>query len=564
MPAPDAVNILIVDDLADKLLALSAVLESLDQNLVTARSGREALRLVMEMDFAVILLDVNMPEIDGFETAALIRQRRRCAHTPIIFITAFGDDLHTSRGYSLGAVDYILSPVVPEVLRTKVGVFVELCKKTEQVKRHAEERVALAHEQARRAVAEETSRHSLFLADASRALAKNMLNTEAILAVLPRLVVPQLADIGFVALCQEPLESCRAELAWTRAESPEQQQATMNLDQLPQDIVEAVKKVLEKRQPEAFLQLATDDGPADPGMPTWGLASAWACPLLARGRNLGVLFLGRHFERSEMSPQELALAEDLAGRAAIALDNARLYSNIQEADQRKNEFLAMLAHELRNPLAPIRNALHILRLGDVQGPDQAWAVDIMDRQIQHLVRLVDDLLEVSRITRGKIKLQCELVDVAAVVSQAIETSRPALEERAHQLSVRLPFEPLRLHADPMRLAQVLTNLLNNAAKFTGPKGQIHLTVDAQLQEVCFRIRDSGIGIPAEMLDSIFEVFFQGESTLDRTQGGLGIGLTLVKHLVELHGGTVHAFSAGAGQGSEFVVRLPRESGRKCD
>ncbi|MFO0968902.1 MAG: ATP-binding protein [Gemmataceae bacterium] len=522
--------------------------------MVTATSGREALRKLIDQDFAVILLDVNMPEMDGFETAALIRQRRRCAHTPIIFITAFGDDLHTARGYSLGAVDYILSPVIPEVLRTKVGVFVELFKKTEQIKRHAEERVALAQEQARLAVAEEAGRHSSFLADASRVLARNSLNTDALVGGLLRLIVPHLADVGLVALSQEDVETCHVELAWTDTLSAELRQANRPLERLPCSVADAVKRIQDTKQSEVFPQLAF--GGADPELPAWELSSAWGGPLLARGRNLGVLLLGRRRERAAPTAQELALMEDLTGRAAIALDNARLYLNIQEADHRKNQFLAMLAHELRNPLAPIRNALQILRLGEMPDPDQVWAVEIMERQVQHLVRLVDDLLEVSRITRGKIKLQCETVDVAALVAQAVETSRPSLEERGHQLTVSLPAEPVRLEADPLRLAQVLTNLLNNAAKYTEPKGRIQLAVDAKPDEVCFRVRDSGIGIPAEMLHDIFEVFFQGESTLDRAQGGLGIGLTLVKHLVELHGGSVQAFSAGRGQGSEFVVRLP--------
>src|SRR5262245_48955857 len=204
-------NILIVDDLPDKLLSLQTVLEELGQNIVLAPSGRDALRRVLEQDFAVILLDVNMPDMDGFETAALIRQRRRCAHTPIIFITAFGDDMHTARGYSLGAVDYILSPVIPEVLRTKVGVFVELFKKTEQARQHAEERIALAREQIARTAAEEANRRSLFLAEASRLLTAS-LSLETILAQLARVAVPYLADLCVAAPSGEGPRTWHTEL----------------------------------------------------------------------------------------------------------------------------------------------------------------------------------------------------------------------------------------------------------------------------------------------------------------------------------------------------------------
>jgi PAS domain S-box-containing protein len=229
---------------------------------------------------------------------------------------------------------------------------------------------------------------------------------------------------------------------------------------------------------------------------------------------------------------------------------------LKEADRRKDEFLALLAHELRNPLAPIRTALHLLAVPGVDAPVAARARDVMERQVHHLIRLVDDLLDVSRIMRGKIELRREPVDLADVIARATEAAQPVLDARGQELTVSLPPQPLRLEADPVRLAQVVGNLLNNSAKFTAGAGRITLTAAREGEEVVLRVRDTGIGIPADMLAQIFEPFVQGDRSLDRARGGLGIGLTLVRRLVDLHGGRVEAHSAGPGQGSEFVVRLP--------
>ncbi len=229
----------------------------------------------------------------------------------------------------------------------------------------------------------------------------------------------------------------------------------------------------------------------------------------------------------------------------------------READRRKDEFLAILAHELRNPLAPIRNSLHILRLGARNDPTAERVTEMMERQVNHMVRLVDDLMEVSRITRGKIELRKEPVEVAAVVRSAVETSRPLIEAAGHQLTVAVPPEPLTLEGDPVRLAQVFANLLNNAAKYTEDGGRICLTVRREGGDaIAVSVRDTGIGISADMLPRVFELFTQVDRSTRRAQGGLGIGLTLVKSLVEMHGGSVEARSDGRGKGSEFVVRLP--------
>jgi len=216
----------------------------------------------------------------------------------------------------------------------------------------------------------------------------------------------------------------------------------------------------------------------------------------------------------------------------------------------------MLAHELRNPLAPIRNGVEMLRQLNLADPKLQWIREMIDRQLQQLNRLVDDLLDVSRITRGKIQLQLGPLDAAAAVACAVETTRPLIESRGHKLHLCLPEEPIQLNADPVRLAQVLSNLLNNAAKYTAEGGEIWLKVERESTEAVFRVRDSGAGIPPDLIPHVFDLFMQVDQSLDRSQGGLGIGLTLVRRLVEMHRGTIQAFSQGPGCGSEFVVRIP--------
>ena len=278
-----------------------------------------------------------------------------------------------------------------------------------------------------------------------------------------------------------------------------------------------------------------------------------------------------HFETVRQSKQgrliDISLAispvRDRTGRIIGASKIARdiTYSKqveeaLKDADRRKDEFLAMLAHELRNPLAPIRNAIEILRTKSPPEPELDWARNVIERQVQQMTRLVDDLLDVSRITQGKIALRRERIQLAEVVGNAVEASRSLVEELGHQLTVTLPSEPILLEVDPARLFQVLMNLLNNAAKYTNPGGRIWLTAEPGGEVVSIRVRDNGIGIAPEMLPRVFEIFTQAEHSMDRSQGGLGIGLTLVQRLVEMHGGTVSAHSEGTGKGTEILIRLP--------
>lgn len=288
-----------------------------------------------------------------------------------------------------------------------------------------------------------------------------------------------------------------------------------------------------------------------------GVVSVLCVPISWRGRILGALSFAYAESGQHYTTQHLAVAVDLARRAAIAMENAHLYHQLREADRRKDEFLATLAHELRNPLAPLRNALTMLKADACDPRTFAETRDLMDRQLQQMVRLVDDLLDVSRISRNRIELRKKIVSLGDVVRSAVEISRALIEGARHSLDLQLPDDPIYLHADSTRLAQIFSNLLNNAAKYTADGGRIVLAAERVGEgRVRVVVRDSGSGIEAEMLPHVFELFAQEDRSLERAQGGLGIGLSLVRRLVELHGGKVTAHSSGRGRGSEFAVNLP--------
>ncbi len=290
-----------------------------------------------------------------------------------------------------------------------------------------------------------------------------------------------------------------------------------------------------------------------------GLSSYIGVPLTVRGKTLAVITFINAESGHSYDRMDLAVAEDLASRAAIAVENSQLYRELRDADQRKDEFLATLAHELRNPLAPISNGMQVLRMSGGSGVMADEARLMMERQLSQMVRLVDDLLDVSRITRNNLELRKQQVSLAAVVSSAVETSRPLIEQSGHTLSITLPAAAVYLDADPTRLAQVFSNLLNNAAKYTEPGGRITLTGTLSGNDVVVEVRDNGMGIPGDALSRIFEIFSQVDRNMERAQGGLGIGLSLVRRLVELHGGTIEARSDGPGLGSQFVAKLPTAS-----
>jgi signal transduction histidine kinase/DNA-binding response OmpR family regulator len=553
----DRADILIVDDLPEKLLVFETVLADLDQNLVFARSGADALRQILRRDFAVILLDVNMPDMDGFETATLIRSYKRAAHTPIIFITSYADEMQTARGYSLGAVDYLPSPVVPEVLRSKIRVFVELHILQRRIARQAEERIALVASEAALRVAEESTRRSSLLAGLSHALSGVLDLREGMHALLAH-VVPALAPNATVALVDE-----RGVITQAATRSSLFEEDAASVDLAPAALPSAHFALLRQA-----LEVSSD---AHAQAPAPALVDG-ALQMLSLAH--GDRFLGGLWIDGELTPLSAALLDEVAERAAIAFATASLYGALQveiverrqaeqrleETSRRKDEFLAMLAHELRNPLAPIRNAVELIRLAAPAEAKVRWAADVTDRQVRQLTRLVDELLDVARISQGKVVLQTQRVDLVTLMSQCLDSQRDLIDKRRQSLAVSLPGRALTLDGDATRLAQIVNNLLSNAIKYTPEGGAITVSVrhveQANGEFAVLEVSDDGIGIDAELLPHVFELFEQGKRALDRTQGGLGVGLTLVQRLVQLHGGEVVASSAGPGQGAQFRVTLP--------
>ena len=412
-PLPRA-RILVVDDLPEKRLAYAAILEGLDAELIMASSGEEALKRVLEEEFAVILLDVNMPGMDGLETAELLRQHRNARHTPIILVTAYGDEIQSSRGYELGVVDYMQVPVVSPVMRAKVGVFLDL-----------------------------------FLTRAALARANQDLETR---------------------VAQRTVELLRSN--------------------------ERLRAEIEER---------------------------------LRAEN----------EREEL----LAGERVLRGQA-------------EELSRLKDQFLATMSHELRTPLNAIFGWITLLRTRRLDEATQARALETIERNARAQKRLIEDLLDVSRIVTGKISLEPGDVVPSRVVEAAIATMQLAAQAKDVRIVPMLGEVPAMIHGDAARLQQVVCNLLSNAIKFTAPGGRVDVELTMSGDQLQISVADTGQGIKPEFLPHVFERFRQEDGSIRRRHGGLGLGLAIVHHLVELHSGTVEAQSEGEGSGSRFTVRLP--------
>jgi signal transduction histidine kinase/DNA-binding response OmpR family regulator len=576
----DPVRVLVVDDDEKNLQAMAALLARVPAEVVLARSGEDALRRLLAGDFAVILLDVQMPGMSGLETAALIRERERSRRTPIIFLTAFTrTEAQLLGAYRLGAVDFLTKPVLPEeVLREKVAWFVESHRQSARLDAERARAREAEHREHERAVVEakrrgeaaalrsEMQRQRELAARLHRANERlhvvSSIASGLLFADDPARVLPQLSDVLAARLGLDVYLLHRA--------GPDGALSLAAHGGVPPEALEALAATALERQPfaaaaarrEAVVVEDAAQSEAWPELGRLGLSAAASFPLLATDRLLGAVTFGSR-QASRLDPDLLAALELSAEHFASALERARLVEELRrraddlaEADRHKDEFLAMLGHELRNPLAPVVNGLEILRDDRAGDGARLRALEAADRQVRHLVRLVDDLVDVSRIRNGKVELRRGHVELGRIVEDAVAAVEPLARAQDQALAVELPAKRVVLDGDAVRLTQVVENLLQNATKYTDPGGHIRLAATVDAAGLLLRITDDGIGIAPDLLPRIFETFVQGRQPPNRARGGLGLGLTLVRSLVEMHGGTVRATSEGPGRGSTFEVRLP--------
>ena len=706
-------NLLLVDDRPENLLALEAILDDLEFNIVTADSGKAALRCLLSQDFALILLDVEMPGLDGFQTAELIRSRRKSRFTPIIFLTAINKtDQHVFRGYSVGAVDYLFKPFAPEVLRSKVTVFADLYLKTREVTRQAEQLLesnlqleetnqqiaglnreitrksselqaerdfvstvfdtvgclvllldtegkivlfnhacerltgyefkeikgqdfwqlclpvesaeearseferlkargrpqelenewiardgerrlvswhytllagngqpsdfvivtgtdvterkraedARIREQAGRFAAEAAQQRATLLADVSTFLASS-LDSPVTLSRLIHFLTPTLADWCIAYVLQpgghfQPVavahgDPVKQELAQGLLNPP----LNVNIDR------HWIGRVLRTCRAELVNEVAETEIAALANRPEdvdvlreLGVESLMVVPLLSLGEVKTVItMVGTALRR--FGPADLSLAEDIARRAALAMDNARLYRQAHDANRAKDEFLATVSHELRTPLNAILGWTRLLREEALDKATVTRALETIERNGRSQAQLIEDILDASRIITGKLRLISEPVELVSVIRAALDAVRPAANAKGIRLEESLD-SPYRIMGDADRLQQIASNLLTNAIKFTPKAGRVRVKLERVQSSIQLSVSDTGKGIKPKFLPHVFDRFSQAEQTSSRAHGGLGLGLAIVRTLVDLHGGTVQVESPGEGMGATFFVNLP--------
>lgn len=526
MQSQPKVNVLLVDDHPENLIALEAVLDGLGQNLVKANSGEEALRCLLNQDFAVILLDVQMPGMDGFETATLIRQREKSRNTPIIFLTAFStSDQLMFKGYSLGAVDYLLKPIDPVILNSKVSVFVDLFKKTLEVQQQAAQLAAMNAEikqsEERFRTLSACSPVGIFLTDtAGKCTYSN-----------PR----------FQSIC-----------GFNTAESWQAECAKVTYEEDRDILLNKWSNCVRQGKPYSseFRIYQHDE------------SLRWihirTAPMLSNdGKLLG--HVGTIEDITERKQAEAVREQFIREHAAR--------QQAEEANRMKDEFLAILSHELRTPLNSILGWSRLLVTKKFDEATTIKALQTIERNARSQARLVNDILDISQIIQGNLRLSIQPVNLQDLINVTVETARPQAEEKLIELKTDLHPTTLRVAGDPERLKQVLTNLLSNAIKFTPESGVIEIKLklleatEASInnQYVQLQVIDQGIGINAEFLPHVFDSFRQGNSSINRPYGGLGLGLAIARHLVELHDGTIKAESEGVGKGATFSIDLPLSS-----
>ena len=662
-PAADSANpaVLLVDDQPARLLTYESLLSGVGVTCVRALSGEEALSRLLKQSFALILLDVSMPGMDGFETARMIREHPRFERTPIIFVTGVHvSELDSLRGYEVGAIDYISVPVVPEILRSKVALLVELYRRRKEletlngtleatraqleVERHAQQRDSEARYRAIfenpmaltiviRALREADGRVTdwecleanqnalrvlgrtydqlvgkrLSLALPEHAIGLSSLSEKVLSEAVPQRYEMSAGGTDFV-MCLFPMgtdtlvssgfditarvqaeqesqrqfEHDRAEKEWLAAvlDSMNEEVYFTNIDQkYTYANPAAIREFGHERiagipvaELVSQLEILRPDGSPRPPEESPPLRALKGEVIrgeeqLVRTPRTGELRWRQVSSAPVRGPDgkirgAVSVVRDVTEQRRIDAELLQRAEELKEADKRKDEFIAMLAHELRNPLVPIRTAVELLKKGRDQPSVISSIRPMMERQVTHMVRLIDDLLDVSRFTSGKLELKRETVALATLVGGAVDANREAIEAGGLVIDVRLDDPHLVLDVDPTRFTQILSNIIQNAATFTPTGGRIAVraAIEAadpvQVPNLVIRITDTGMGIAEDMMPRIFELFAQAGTAGRGRQSGLGIGLALARRLAELHSGTLEARSDGVGRGSEFVLRVP--------
>lgn len=576
LQSEERINILLVDDSPSNLLALESILRGPDRNLIPISSGKDALRYLLDNEAAVVLLDVYMPGIDGFETAQLIRGREKSRETPIIFLTANSTGVrHLSRGYSLGAVDYIVKPVEPEILRSKVNVFVDLFRKNREIRRQAQ----LLQEQNAEIQSNNLHRLKLLIELGQELVAEH--DPQQVVSKFcrssRRLVQAETAAVGL-------LDHSRKVFAYFATGAT----AETDVCEISLALKQALDSVVSERVPVRFSegdQIGAGETALE--MPE----SFLGAPILSAAGVSGWFFLLNKTDGEEFTEADERLAATLATQVGVAYENARLYTEAQNhanelglemavrkqaeeerakllvreqaaraeaelANRTKDEFLATLSHELRTPLTAILGWSHIVRQNQLDDAQLARALETIERNAHAQSRLIDDLLDVSRIISGKLQIDLRVVDLSTVIEAALDAVRPGLEAKQLEFQIDLGPRAFPVMGDPNRLQQIFWNLFSNAVKFTPKKGQVRVKLESQNAHLCVSVSDTGIGIKSEFLPYIFDRFRQADGSTTRSQGGLGLGLAIVRHLTELHHGSVQVESEGDGCGSTFSITLP--------
>ncbi len=503
----EPVKVLLVDDQPNNLVALEAMLEDVAVQCVRAESGTQALKRLLDHDFAVILLDVQMPDIDGFETANLIRQREKSRHTPIIFVTAMSrNETSLFKGYSVGAVDYLFKPIVPEILKSKVQVFVDLFRKNQKLERQTSELSRLSRQN--ELILNSAADGVIGVALDGTVTFVNPSASRMIGRTAGRLVGVDLHAMLHPAGTENlgARDHCRLHTALSGEPTRE----------LRDDV---------------FFRFDLTSFPAEYS----------ATPMLDdEGEHVGTVLTFRDVTERRA--------------AAMAKENERRYQEAEAASKAKDDFLATLSHELRTPMTAILGWNEVLSLDDIDAETRKEAVEAIRSSANAQKQLIDDMLDVSRIIMGKFSIDLKPKSLREVVQLALETIRHQAEEKQVGLEADLDATPIQVLSDPTRLRQVFWNLLTNALKFTEPGGKIAVRLTAEGRTARVSIVDTGSGIDPETLPHVFDRLVQSDG--GKGKGGLGLGLAIASHIVELHGGAIEATSEGEGRGAEFRVLLP--------